>query len=264
MVYLMSPKSSITMKVSALNKKKGFTLIELMVVIAILAALASIGYGPIIDHMNDGDRQKASSNLKSLHTVLQQFKTDNGSYPSDSTAERLQEEKPDLNFGNLTGDTSNSYFRQIYYTPSNVSEKPFFAKVSCNGLNVMQEGDEKLANGAALSRGENAMAYVMRKNSEDPAIKDGVSKSNAPLAICGIYPSTTPYSGDQLAFDGTSFRGHAFVLSCDGSVKDLERDLEEDENGEDKYTLAKGKSLFPETKKGRSTADGYLVLSPEK
>ncbi len=253
------------MKVSALNKKKGFTLIELMVVIAILAALASIGYGPIIDHMNDGDRQKASSNLKSLHTVLQGFKTDQGSYPCDSTAERLQEEKPDLNFGALTGDNANAYFRQVYYSPSNVSEKPFFAKVSCNGLVVAQEGDEKLANGAALSRGENAMAYVMRKNSEDPAIKDGVSKSNAPLAICGIYPNAAPYSGDQLAFDGTSFRGHAFMLSCDGSVKDLERDLEEDEQSDgDKYVLPTGKSLFPETKKGRSTADGYLVLSPEK
>ena len=31
------------MKVSALKKTKGFTLIELMVVIAILAALAAIG-----------------------------------------------------------------------------------------------------------------------------------------------------------------------------------------------------------------------------
>ena len=253
------------MKVSALKKNKGFTLIELMVVIAILAALASIGYGPILDHMNDGDRQKASSNLKSLHTVLQGFKTDNGSYPCDATAERLQEEKPDLNFGALTGDNSNAYFRQVYYTPSNVSEKPFFAKVTCNGLTVVQEGDEKLANGQALARGENAMAYVMRKNGEDQNLKDGVSKSNAPLAICGIYPSATPYVGDGLAFDGSSFRGHAFLLSCDGSVKDLERDLEEDEASDgDKYIMPSGKSLFPETKKGRSTADGYLVLSPEK
>jgi type IV pilus assembly protein PilE len=251
------------MKVSALKKKKGFTLIELMVVIAILAALASIGYGPIIDHMNDGDRQKAMSNLKSLYTVLQGFKTDNGSYPCDSTAERLQEDKPDLNFGALTGDSSNAYFRQVYYTPSNVSEKPFFAKVSCNGLNVIQEGDEKLANGQALTRGENAMAYVMRKNSADPAMKDGVTKGNAPIAICGIYPSATPYSGTQVAFDASSFRGHAFVLSNDGSVKDLEKDLEEDENGEDKNILPAGKSLFPETKKGRSTAENYYVLSPE-
>ena len=253
------------MKLSALKKnRKGFTLIELMVVIAILAALAAIGYGPIMDHMNDGDRQMASSNLKSLHTVLQGFKTDYGSYPSDSTAESLQNDKPELNFGTLTGDSSNAYFRQIYYSSSNVSEKPFFAKINCNGLNISKEGDEKLANGQALSRGENAMGYVMRKNSEDPNMKDGVNKSNAPLAICGVYPSTTPYVGDQIAFDGNSFRGHAFLLSCDGSVKDLEKELTEDENSEDKYILPAGKSLFPETKKGRSTADNYYVLSPEK
>lgn len=253
------------MKLSALKKnRKGFTLIELMVVIAILAALAAIGYGPMLDHMNDGDRQMASSNLKSLHTVLQGFKTDHGSYPCDSTAERLQEDSPDLNFGALTGDNSNAYFRQVYYISSNVSEKPFFGKVNCNGLNVAKEGDEKLANGQALARGENAMAYVMRKNSEDPNMKDGVTKSNAPLAICGIYPSNTPYVGDEVAFDGASFRGHAFLLSCDGAVKDLNRDLKEDENTEDKCIMPTGKSLFPETKKGRSTADSYYVLSPEK
>ncbi len=253
------------MKLSALKKnRKGFTLIELMVVIAILAALAAIGYGPILDHMNDGDRQMASSNLKSLHTVLQGFKTDHGSYPCDSTAERLQEDSPDLNFGALTGDNSNAYFRQVYYISSNVSEKPFFGKVNCNGLNVAKEGDERLANGQALVRGENAMAYVMRKNSEDPNMKDGVTKSNAPLAICGIYPSNTPYVGDEVAFDGASFRGHAFMLSCDGAVKDLNRDIKEDENTEDKFIMPTGKSLFPETKKGRSTADSYYVLSPEK
>ena len=126
------------MKVSALKKTKGFTLIELMVVIAILAALAAIGYGPIIDHMNDGDRQMASSNLKSLHTVLQGFKTDHGSFPCDATAERLQEEKPDLNFGSLTGDNSNAYFRQVYYSASNVSEKPFFAKIKTMSRMIRQ------------------------------------------------------------------------------------------------------------------------------
>ena len=251
------------MKLSALKKnRKGFTLIELMVVIAILAALAGVGYGPIMDHLNDGDRQKAMNNMKTVHTMLQGFKTDNGSYPCDATAESLQEEKPDLNFGTLTGDDSNSYLRQMYYINSNVSEKPFFAKVNCNGLNVKAEGDEALANGKALARNENAMAYVMRKDTSDPTLKKGVTKSNAPLLICGIYPSATPYTGSQIAFDGESFRGHAFVLSNDGSVTDLEKILVEDDSGDDKYTLPADKGLFPETKKGRATADDYYVLSP--
>lgn len=251
------------MKIAALKKKKGFTLIELMVVIAILAALAAIGYGPIIDHMNDGDRQMASSNLKSMHTILQGFKTDNGSFPCDSTAERLQEEKPDLNFGPLTGDTSNAYFRQLFYSSSVNSEKPFFAKLSCAGKAIAAEGDGKVANGAALGRGENAMGYIMKKDATEPNVKVGVNKTNAPLAICGVYPSTTPYDGTAVAYDMSSFRGHVFMLSCDGSVKDLEKDLEEDDTDDEKGTLPEAKNIFPETKKGRSTAGDYVVLSPE-
>lgn len=253
------------MKVSALlkNRKGGFTLIELMVVIAILAALAAIGYGPIIDHMNDGDRQMASSNLKSVYTILQQFKTDHGSYPCDNTADRLMEDKPDFNFGELKGNTSNAYYRQVFYTTANSTEKPFFAKINCNGKMINKEGDDKLANGAALQRGENAMAYVMRKSEEDPNIKVAVTRTNAPLAICGVYPSATPYPGTAVAYDMSSFRGHAFLLSCDGSIKDMDGELTEDENNEEKGAMPADKDIFPETKRGRSTAEGYMVLSPD-
>lgn len=245
------------------SRKGGFTLIELMVVIAILAALASIGYAPILDHMNDGDRQKANSNLKSIYTLMQQFRMDNGSYPCDSTAERLQEDNTDRDFGELKGDHSNAYFRQLFYKNGVESEKPFFAKVSTNGLNVTKEGDERIANGQALRPGENAMSYVMRRDPQDDTVKAPVTKSNAPLAMCSVYPSKTPYSGDKVVFDVTSFRGHLFVLSCDGSVSDREDDIQESEENEDMGVLKPEKSLFPETKRGRSTAQEYLVLTPE-
>ena len=163
------------MKTPILKKtcKGGFTLIELMVVIAILATLASIGYGPILDHMNDGDRQKANSNLKQVFTLLQQFKMDNGSYPCDATADRLQEDD-DRNFGDLKGDHSNAYFRQLYYKSGVESEKPFYAKLSAPGLNIQKEGDEKLADGKALAPGENAMSYVMRRDKQDDNAKIAV------------------------------------------------------------------------------------------
>lgn len=245
------------------NRKGGFTLIELMVVIAILAALASIGYGPILDHMNDGERQKANSNLKSVFTLLQQFKMDNGSFPCDATAESLQDSNSDRDFGELKGDHSNAYFRQLYYKNGVESEKPFFAKVSAPGLTVNQEGDDRIANGQALRPGENAMSYVMRRDPQDDTAKISVSKSNAPLAMCSVYPSKTPYSGDKVMFDMRSFNGHLFVLSCDGSVNDREKDIEASEENEDMGVMREQKSLFPESKRGRSTAQDYLVLTPE-
>ena len=255
-------KTSITKK----QRKAGFTLIELMVVIAILASLAAIGYGPIIDHMNDGERQKASSNLKSVFTLLQQFKMDNATFPCDSTAERLQEENPDTDFGALKGDNSNAYFRQLFFKNGVESEKPFFAKVSIANLNMAKEGDDKLANAQALRPGENAMSYVMRRadgnNGENG--KTAVDKSNVPLAICSVYPSKTPYAGDKIEFDIKSFRGHVFVLTCDGAVADREDDIQESEDADDKGVLKKERSLFPENKRGVSTAQKYIVLTPEQ
>lgn len=251
-------KTQITKK----NRKGGFTLIELMVVIAILAALASIGYGPIIEHMNDGERQKANSNLKSVFTLLQQFKMDNGSFPCDTTAERLQEANPESDFGELKGNHSNAYFRQLFYKNGVDSEKPFFAKVNVSTLSVQAEGDERIANGQALRANENAMSYVMRRDPMDAAVKIAVSKSNAPLAMCSIYPSNTPYTGDKLSIDMESFKGHLFVLSCDGSVQDREKDIEETEV-DGVGAVRSGRELFPESKRGRSTSQDYLVLTPE-
>lgn len=252
-------KTSITKK----NRKGGFTLIELMVVIAILASLAAIGYGPIIDHMNDGERQKANSNLKTLFTMLQQFKMDNGSYPCDTTADRLMDENPENDFGDLKGNNSNAYLRQLFYSNGVVSEKPFYAQVNVSTLSVAAEGDDKIAKGQALRPGENAMSYVLRRDPSGENLKVAVNKSNVPLAMCSLYPSKTPYAGDKIVFDMASFRGHVFVMSSDGSVVDRKGYVKEMEANEDMGELVKDKTLFPETRRGRPTAPDYLVLTPE-
>ncbi len=251
------------MKVSStpIRRKGGFTLIELMVVIAILAALGSMSYGPIMDRLNDGDRQVASNNLKQIHTMMQQFFSDRNVFPCDKTAEELQEAQPDINFGELSGSNSNAYFRQLLMVEKNPSEKVFFAKVSCAGKVMAKEGDGKVANGRALERGENGMAYVLQKSREDEGVKISVKDSRAPLAICGVYPSRTPYSGDSVVYDNSSFRGHVFVLSVDGSVKDQNDNMVEDEMDDEKGTLKE--DIFPETKRGRATAPDYVILAPE-
>lgn len=252
------------MKIQSNKRKKGFTLIELMVVIAILASLAAIGYGPIMDHMNDGDRQQANSNLGQLHKMLLAFKNDRSSYPSDSTADTLNEElleKPDPpNYGELKGNYSNDYFRQLFIEGKATDETPFYAKVT----GMKKEPDNKIFNGEALQKGENAYAYVLRKPSNsadaDPG-RRGVSKNNCPLAFACVAASRTPYDGDKIRFDMDSFRKHAFMLKSDGSVKDIKDNLEPDADDDAFGRITPGKSIFPESSRG-DTAKDYIVVTP--
>lgn len=246
-----------------LTLRKGFTLIELMVVIGILALLASVAIPVTLAQLNKGDQSKAKSNLSELNKMFRGFKTDNGEYPSDNTAELLAENNPDYDFGDLQGNNSNAYFRQFFYDSSTDSEAPFYAKISVVG-NKTVEGDGVLANGEALKPGENGMSYVMRKNNDDDSIKLSSSASNIPLAMTSVFPSARPYAGDKLVIDNSSFKGVFIVLGADGSVKNADENLVEDDEDETKATFAPDKpSIFPPTKKGKPTAGRYLVLTPE-
>jgi len=245
-----------------LTLRKGFTLIELMVVIGIIALLASVAIPATLRQLNKGDQTKAKSNLKQLHLLLNEFKTDNGQYPCDSTGERLLEKEPDYDFGELQGNNSNAYFRQFFYNPSSSSEKPFYAKINVLGMTTT-EGDDEIANGEALVRGENGMSYVMRKNFDDESVKLSVGNSNIPLAMTSIFPSKTPYSGDKLIIDADSFLGSVMILNADGSVKDAKENLKTDENDETKATFDPEKpSIFPKTRRGKVTSNRYIILTP--
>jgi prepilin-type N-terminal cleavage/methylation domain-containing protein len=70
---------------SAKNTKLGFTIIELLIVIVVIAILASI---VIISYRSISDRAKFSAeqnDLSSIRTALELYKTDNsGNYPDSS------------------------------------------------------------------------------------------------------------------------------------------------------------------------------------
>jgi general secretion pathway protein G len=60
---------------------RGFTLIELMVVIVVLGLLAGIIAPKIIGHVDEAKIGTAKSNIASFETALKMYKLDNGSYP---------------------------------------------------------------------------------------------------------------------------------------------------------------------------------------
>lgn len=64
------------------NKSKGFTLIELMVVISIIALLSSIVLASIRTARQRADNTKIVSEMKSLQTALELYKARFGIYPN--------------------------------------------------------------------------------------------------------------------------------------------------------------------------------------
>lgn len=70
------------MDTQASNKQRGFTLMELMVVIVILGVLASLVVPNLMGNKDRADRQKAVTDIVALENALDMYKLDNHRYPT--------------------------------------------------------------------------------------------------------------------------------------------------------------------------------------
>ncbi|MCL0086878.1 type II secretion system major pseudopilin GspG, partial [Thermodesulfovibrionales bacterium] len=76
------------------KNKKGFTLIELMVVVVILGILAVFIMPAILDRPDEARVIKAQSDIRAIESALKMFKLDNGFFPTTEQGLMALIEKP--------------------------------------------------------------------------------------------------------------------------------------------------------------------------
>lgn len=77
------------------KKQQGFTLIELMVVVVILAILAAVAVPQFMDRPDEARVVKAKQDIASLSSALQLYKLDNYRYPTTDQGLEALATKPD-------------------------------------------------------------------------------------------------------------------------------------------------------------------------
>lgn len=86
------------------KKQNGFTLIELMITVAVVGILASIAYPSYADYIRRGHRNEAKSGLQQVALWMERAATANGIYPITSDATQK------TSMDKILGQYSNAYY----------------------------------------------------------------------------------------------------------------------------------------------------------
>jgi prepilin-type N-terminal cleavage/methylation domain-containing protein len=201
---------------------RGFTLVELLVVIVIIAALAGLTAPMVIRQRKKADQTEAVNNVRQIGIALMDFDNEYGSYPDAvDTAQRVADI---TGTAPITGTDSNDYFRQLIRAGISESEAMFYAKTK---FTKKPDGIYS-SDSDALKAGEVGFGIItMGQKGMNTA-----GNSGRPVAAA---PFTTDLDGK---FDYDVYDGKAVVLRVDNSVVSLQLN-----KTTGKFTMA-GSELF--------------------
>jgi type II secretion system protein G len=142
-----------------MKKRKGFTLIELMIVISILGVLAALISGNFITSLKKGRDARRKADLEQIQRALEMFYEDKKSYPSSFT---------------ITSSSNYSLCESGFVSSCQPSEKIYMQKVPSDPV----RGNNYVYN----SNGQSYQIYSCLENRLDQG--PGVKQSGYTIS-CG-------------------------------------------------------------------------------
>jgi prepilin-type N-terminal cleavage/methylation domain-containing protein len=185
--------------------RRGFTLVELLVVIVIIAALAGLTAPMVIRQRKKADQTEAVNNARQIGLALFEFETEYGSFPDDATGTAVASATDTTK---VAGNTANDRFRQLIRSGIAQSEAMFYAKTS---FSKKPDGVYN-TDTTALEGGEVGFGMIVRSD------ETGLSAAGNPSRPVVVAPFTDALAGQ---FDSDYYDGKAVVLKLDNSVTSL-------------------------------------------
>jgi prepilin-type N-terminal cleavage/methylation domain-containing protein len=184
----------------------GFTLVELLVVIVIIAALAGLTAPQVIRQRKRADQTEALSNARQIGLALFEFETAYNSFPDATTATEVKTNtETQLTLGTAN---ANDFFRQLIAAEICQSETLFYAKTSFS-----KKPDNVFNTSAnALTKGEVGFGYIMNA-------QVAFSTAGNPARPIVVAPMLYPFQTGQFDFD--FYDAKAVVLRIDNSAQSI-------------------------------------------
>jgi len=191
---------------------RGFTLVELLVVIVIIAALAGLTAPMVIRQRKKADQTEAVNNAKQIGLAMFEFETEYGSFPDGTLGAEINTRVGGALVAPTTITTSNDAFRQIMAAGIAGSEQMFFCKTAYSSSKP-----DNVANLAteALKKGDVGFGYIMGTGSK--AFTTSGNSGRVLVASPLKYAST--FTAGK--FDSGIYDSKAVVLKIDNSVSSL-------------------------------------------
>jgi prepilin-type N-terminal cleavage/methylation domain-containing protein len=183
---------------------RGFTLVELLVVIVIIAALAGLTAPMVIRQRKKADQTEAVNNARQIGMALFEFENEYGSFPDDSTATAV---KDATDTALVSGNRANDRFRQLMRAGIAQSEAMFYAKTAFTKKpDGIMTTDQQ-----ALAAGEVGFGILMDGT-------NGLSAAGNPSRPIIGAPFKIAMDG---TFDPDFYDSKAVILRLDNSVTSL-------------------------------------------
>ncbi|HSA91020.1 MAG TPA: type IV pilin protein [Burkholderiales bacterium] len=131
-----------------MGKQRGFTLIELMVVLVILTVIAAIGYPSYTEYVNRGKRAEGKSALMRAAQQMERFYSLNNCYPSNTancgSAGGSAAALTAVNMKSYSGESAASSAYNLSVTTNaqdfTLTATPTFSDAKCGNLTLMHTG----------------------------------------------------------------------------------------------------------------------------